>query len=97
MPTRNTRSQTRRRQTIARGANAAALLRKSIRADFAERGIRPQCALCPATPLPSLVDIDHVTPIYKGGEDVASNLQVLCKPCHKLKTHSDCGYTTTPF
>lgn len=97
MATRNTRSQRTRRVVIARGQNAASLLRKSIRAAYAEHGIRPQCATCLCTPLPSLVEIDHIQPIHKGGEDVAYNVQVLCKACHRVKTHADCGYATLLF
>jgi 5-methylcytosine-specific restriction protein A len=37
------------------------------------------------------VDIDHVLPLSKGGEDVDSNVQPLCKACHKAKTAIDFG------
>jgi len=97
MATRNTRSQRTRRVTIARGSHAAADLRKLMRAAYVADGIRPQCAACPAQPLPSLVEIDHIEPIHKGGEDVEGNVQVLCKPCHRVKTHADCGYSTPLF
>jgi 5-methylcytosine-specific restriction protein A len=43
------------------------------------------------------VDVDHIVPIFKGGQDVEDNVQILCKPCHKRKTHTDCGYSTLPF
>ncbi|WP_108934476.1 HNH endonuclease [Streptomyces ardesiacus] len=97
MATRNTRSQRRRRDVIAHGPNAAALLRRHIREEYAKHGRRPQCARCPAQPLPSLVDVDHVVPIHKGGTDTSDNVQVLCKPCHRVKTHRDCGYSTPLF
>lgn len=32
---------------------------------------------------------DHIIPDQLGGEPVLSNLQVLCKACHKLKTTSE--------
>ena len=31
-------------------------------------------------------DIDHIIPLAMSGEDSPSNLQVLCKICHKYKT-----------
>lgn len=33
--------------------------------------------------------LDHKVPLHKGGEDVESNCQVLCVPCHDAKTDSD--------
>ena len=34
----------------------------------------------------SFDDIDHINPKTKGGTDALSNLQCICKPCHKTKT-----------
>lgn len=34
-------------------------------------------------------DIDHLIPLENGGKDDESNFQLLCKPCHKLKTKAD--------
>lgn len=31
-------------------------------------------------------DVDHITPIAKGGKNAIENLQALCKKCHKNKT-----------
>ncbi|WP_443334423.1 HNH endonuclease [Streptomyces sp. MMBL 11-1] len=41
--------------------------------------------------LPSQLDIDHIKPLALGGEDVESNVQALCKRCHKTKTAMDFG------
>ncbi|RIY00177.1 HNH endonuclease [Aureimonas flava] len=32
---------------------------------------------------------DHITPLADGGENVESNLQILCGDCHKLKTAAE--------
>ena len=44
-----------------------------------------KCALCHTTLLANF-DIDHKTPLFKGGTDEQSNLQALCKNCHGEKT-----------
>jgi 5-methylcytosine-specific restriction protein A len=83
----------RRPRAIAEGDNAAAELRTKIRAAH-----WATCAGCGAQMLPSAVDIDHIRPLYKGGRDVADNVQILCRAvCHKAKTRRDMGYQTPPF
>ncbi|MFI9206203.1 HNH endonuclease [Streptomyces sp. NPDC053048] len=89
---RSYRSHRKRREAIARGRNAAAILRKALRK--AGRGV---CASCGLSFLASAIDVDHITPLAKGGEDVAANVQYLCKPCHKAKTRKDFGFTSPPF
>ncbi|WP_244888740.1 HNH endonuclease [Streptomyces purpureus] len=37
------------------------------------------------------VDVDHVRPLSLGGEDIDSNVQVLCHGCHQLKTRTEFG------
>lgn len=82
----------RRQRAIDLGENAAADLRKAVRlAGWA------CCAVCPLRCLPSGVEIDHIVPLFKGGCDVVSNVQVLCVSCHKAKTRIDMGYTNPPF
>ena len=49
-----------------------------------------KCAGCsvkigPATGL----DWDHVIPLAQGGDDALTNLQPLCKTCHRAKTSQD--------
>lgn len=36
-------------------------------------------------------EVDHITPLYKGGTYDPSNLQGLCSDCHKAKTRADLG------
>lgn len=31
-------------------------------------------------------EVDHVIELAAGGDNTIENLQVLCKPCHKVKT-----------
>ena len=31
-------------------------------------------------------DLDHIIPLWKGGEDTDDNLQALCPACHRRKT-----------
>lgn len=32
------------------------------------------------------LDLDHVVPIIDGGRHVDANFQLLCRPCHHIKT-----------
>ena len=34
-------------------------------------------------------DVDHITPLLKGGPDDESNMQALCPACHRRKTEND--------
>jgi 5-methylcytosine-specific restriction protein A len=83
---RSVRSHAVRRAAIACGNNAAATLRRAVR-----RAGGAECGWCRGFYRPSLVDIDHVLPLSLGGEDVDSNVQPLCKTCHKAKTAVDFG------
>ncbi|WHM41171.1 HNH endonuclease signature motif containing protein [Streptomyces sp. BPTC-684] len=37
------------------------------------------------------MDVDHVRPLSLGGEDIDSNVQVLCHGCHGLKPRTEFG------
>ncbi len=37
----------------------------------------------------SFGDVDHKVPLWEGGEDAESNLQILCQPCHKNKSNEE--------
>ena len=39
------------------------------------------------------VEVDHITPIHKGGTDDERNLQSICSECHKAKTAAEQGKT----
>lgn len=39
----------------------------------------PRCAVCKrVVPYPSGFELDHIVPLFMGGEDVESNCQILC-------------------
>lgn len=38
---------------------------------------------------PSGFELDHIIPLWQGGQDVESNCQILCVECHKKKTVED--------
>ncbi|MFD9904779.1 HNH endonuclease [Streptomyces sp. NPDC059063] len=90
--TRSRQSHRKRRAAIARGQNAAAITRKALR-----KAGQGQCVRCLGVYRASLIDVDHIIPLSRGGEDVASNVQLLCKTCHKRKTNEDFGHNTLPF
>lgn len=37
-------------------------------------------------------EVDHIKPLFKGGDDDPSNLQSLCAQHHRDKTNADLGY-----
>lgn len=37
-------------------------------------------------------ELDHVVPLFKGGDDDDSNRQGLCRDCHTVKTAKDRGW-----
>jgi 5-methylcytosine-specific restriction protein A len=67
-------------------------MRKLIR-----RAGAAECQKCACRVLASAIDVDHVIPLARGGQDVDSNIQALCRPCHKLKTRSDFNFAKPPF
>ena len=48
-----------------------------------------RCEACGIELQPANWECDHLIPLRKGGTNELSNLRVLCKPCHKLKTAED--------
>ena len=42
------------------------------------------------------VEVDHITPIHKGGTDAERNLQAICSACHKAKTAAEQGKARRP-
>jgi 5-methylcytosine-specific restriction protein A len=50
------------------------------------------CNRCGGAFAPSDVEVDHIRPLALGGEDVESNIQTLCIPCHVAKTREEFQY-----
>jgi 5-methylcytosine-specific restriction enzyme A len=47
----------------------------------------PLCGTCTAIGrIRAAVEIDHIIPLHQGGQDIESNLQGLCIPCHEAKS-----------
>lgn len=44
---------------------------------------RSRCVQCGSS---NQVEIDHIVPVWAGGEDDADNLETLCRVCHRAKT-----------
>lgn len=54
----------------------------------------PCCAMCKRiTAYPAGFELDHIVALTNGGTNEDGNLQVLCFPCHEIKTAADIGYT----
>ena len=54
----------------------------------------PHCAMCrKLVAYPHGFELDHITALHKeGSTNDDDNMQVLCPPCHQVKTAQDCGY-----
>lgn len=53
-----------------------------------KRDGKPHCELC-GLPIVSRPDYDHKVPVGLGGDSSLQNLQVICWPCHRHKTHAE--------
>ncbi len=50
------------------------------------------CVTCRAAGrIRQATEVDHITPVAKGGSDNPANLQSLCADCHQAKTIADAG------
>ena len=93
---RNQRRSNKRRN--APGNNAATRARRIIRNDW-DNGIATICQHCGTPHPPATIELDHIVPLIDGGLDVDTNLQALCKPCHRNKTQAEAAHrrrNTTP-
>ena len=66
-----------------RGENWTKIRRKWLTAN-------PLCVMCEAHGYVNMADhIDHIVPLFKGGDDNENNYQSLCVECHRIKTKED--------
>ncbi len=49
------------------------------------------CAICKTWKPRAEISVDHIIPVKLGGKSEKSNMQILCKDCHRAKTHKDNG------
>jgi 5-methylcytosine-specific restriction endonuclease McrA len=48
-----------------------------------------RCAYCRTELLKEKFHVDHIMPVSKGGSNLRSNLQILCKKCNQAKSFLD--------
>ncbi|WP_217226809.1 HNH endonuclease [Streptomyces anulatus] len=72
------------RTVMVRVFSGAARLRALVGARGGAR-----CARCGSLVLADVVDVDHTQPLALGGEDTDTNVQPLCRDCHRIKTGGD--------
>lgn len=67
--------------------------RGSVWMAIRERIIRRDKGLCQECQrngrLSEATQIDHITPLHRGGQDNDANLEALCKGCHDAKTAAE--------
>jgi len=58
-----------------------------------EQALKRDCYLCQACAKRGLItparEVDHITPLFKGGRDNLENLQALCVDCHREKSREE--------
>lgn len=53
----------------------------------------PHCAMCRRLlAYPHGFELDHKQALHKDGSNDDENMQVLCPPCHQVKTAKDMGF-----
>jgi 5-methylcytosine-specific restriction endonuclease McrA len=52
---------------------------------------RQECRHCGAIAKNIAMEIDHIIPLSRGGRDIFSNLQALCRPCNRKKGNRFAG------
>jgi len=97
-----------KRKRRTKAEKAAAKKRRALREENAPgRGVTPEdrklvytfygrrCLACGKSK--GRIELDHVVPLYKGGEHDPRNLQVLCHRCNSAKGIQTIDYRTWPW
>jgi len=66
--------------------SADVICRRKFRQSLPEK---INCNVCGQKKMKQDCQVDHILAIHKGGEHNQNNLQILCVPCHRNKTHSE--------
>jgi len=53
------------------------------------RRVLRRSVLCHVCRLPGAVEVDHVIPRWRGGDDSEANLAGICHPCHVKKSERE--------
>lgn len=53
------------------------------------RVLRRDCGICLICRARPATEVDHITPLDRGGSDDEANLQSVCAACHQAKTTSE--------
>jgi 5-methylcytosine-specific restriction protein A len=79
------------------GKNADQAIPPNVRDRVYTRG-GEKCAIC-TRPIDEKLRpaIDHIIAIINGGKNAESNLQLLCVPCHAVKTKADVAEKSTVY
>lgn len=87
-PTARTRADIHREHDAKRGNSAARGYGGSWRR--LRKLVLAEVPVCQAPGCDALAtEVDHITPLARGGTHARENLQSLCKPCHSRKTATE--------
>lgn len=57
----------------------------ALRKEFLYHWARSQCKACKGYFCWDQMELDHIHPVFLGGTDDFANIQLLCRPCNRLK------------
>jgi len=70
-------------------AVADLLEREQTVQEIAEEHLQAEEKACRKCGDTDKLQVDHIVPLFAGGDNSKSNLQVLCHSCHQIKTQND--------
>lgn len=54
-----------------------------------KRTVLARARMCNHCGINVSTEVDHIIPVFEGGDDTVFNAQGLCHACHKMKTQSE--------